>query len=187
MALHLVASPPEVLTTYRASLLDFEGPRDPEVLLYHLPVYTLSLADLARGATTGDAARSGCRFYARWTDGSVTSCEMTEPTLYSQAEFRNFAQGVLPLTAFERIAEAQGLAQVQTQDYTLQFLSIPGIHFEGLYLVNSGDAGDLLLPVLSFETIFAIDAVLDAAAFLAPAAALAAARMAMSSDSLLSS
>ena len=187
MAFNPVAPPPDVLKTYQASLLDFRGPHDPEVLLYHLPVCTLGLTELAKGATLRDVIVSGCRFYARWTDGSATSCEMTDPGLYGQAEFRNFVQGELPWMAFNRIAEAQGLAAVQTQDYSLQFLSIPGIHVEALYLVSLSAAGDLLLPVLSFDPMFAIDAVLDAAAFLAQAGPLAAARIAMPSDSLLSS
>jgi hypothetical protein len=187
MALQLVAPLPEVLATYQASLRDFRGPHDPEVLLIHVVVRTLGLAEIAGGAKLSDAVLSGSRFYARWPDGSATSCEMTDPSRDGAAEFRNFVGGDLPLIAIQRIAEAQGLAAVQAQDYSLQFLSAPGIHLEALYLVSLGGPGDLVLPVLSFEPMFAIDTVLEGDAFLKQAGALAAERLAMRGDSPLSS
>jgi len=187
MPLQFVPPPPEVWSTYQQSLLDFLGPRDAEVKLYHLPVGTLDLAALANGATLHDVVPSGCRFLAAWPDGTVTSCEMTDATLYGQAQFRNFVQGDSVVTAFARIAEAVGLAPVQTADVALHFLSIPGIHLEALHLVGTGPDSDLVMPVLSADSQLATDVVLDAATFLAQARAIASARLALAASSNLSS
>ena len=187
MPLQFVSPPPEVWGTYQQSLLDLLGPRDAEVKLYHLPVGTLDLTALANGATLHDVVPSGCRFLATWPDGTVTSCEMTDPTLYGQAQFRNFVQGDSVLTVFARIAEAVGLAPVQTADVELHFLSIPGIHLEALHLVCSGPDSDLVMPVLSEDAQLATDVVLDATTFLALARAIASARIALPASSSLSS
>ena len=178
MPLQVISPSPGVLSTYQQSLLDFLGPHDPEVKLYHLPVGTLDLATLASGAALDDVAPSGCRFFAAWPDGSVTSCEMTNPTLYGLAKFRNFVKGDFAVAAFSRIVEAEGLESVQTGDFELHFLSIPGIHLEALHIVCTGQGSDLILPVLSWDSQLATDAVMDAGTFLAQARAIAAARLA---------
>jgi len=187
MPLRLVPPPPEVWDTYEKSLPDFMGPHPPEVDLYHLPVATLGLQDLQRGATLADVLPSGCRLIARWPDGSLTSCEMTNPTLYGLARFRNFVTGEPVAIPCARIAEAQHLDVMQTADYELRFLGIPSIYFEGLHLVHLGQGTDLILPVASIYPELPTDAVLQAAAFLDAARAIANARSAMSGDGDLSS
>ena len=187
MPLQSIAPPQAVWSTYVQSLLDFLGPHDPEVKLYHLPVGTLDLAALANGATLHDVVPSGCRFYAAWPDGTVTSCEMTEPTSYGQAEFRNFARGDLAATAYARIAEAEGLEAVQAADFKLQFLSIPGIYLEAFHLVCLGQGIDLVLPVVSGHAQLTTGVVMDAAAFLVQARAIASTRLAHPTSSPLSS
>jgi hypothetical protein len=187
MPLQFVRPPADVWSTYQKSLLDFLGPRDPEVKLYHLPVGTLDLAALANGATLQDVVPSGCRFFAAWPDGTVTSCEMTDSTTYAQAQFRNFVQGDSVLTAFARIAEALDLPAVQPADLELHLLSIPGIQLEALHLVGNGPDTNLVMPLLSEDAQLATDLVLDAATFLARARAIAAARLALPVSSGLSS
>jgi hypothetical protein len=187
MPLEFVPPPADVWSTYQQSLLDFLGPREPEAKLYHLPVGTLDLAALVNGATLQDVVPSGCRFYAAWPDGSVTSCEMTDPTVYRKAEFRNFVQGDSVLTAFARIAEAVDLPAVQPANLELHLLCIPGIQLEALHLVGDGPDTNLVMPVLSWYSELPTDVVLDAATFLAQARAIASARLALPASSNLSS
>jgi hypothetical protein len=186
MPIQFVEPPPAVLNTYQHSMLDFCGPRDPATKLYHLPVGTIDLATLAKGATLDDIGQSGCRFYAAWPDGTATSCEMTDPTSYGLAEFRNLAQGEAPAAALARIAEAEGLARVQAGSYALHFLSIPGIYLEALHLVNQGEGGDLILPLVSGYSQIPTDAVMDAGAFFVAARAIATARLAQPTSPLSS-
>jgi hypothetical protein len=178
MALHFVSPPPEILSSYQESLTDFMGPHDPEVKLYHLPVGRLGLPELAKGATLSDVVRSGCRFLAAWPDRRVTSCEMTNPTLYAQGVFRNFVEGDAAVLAFESIQKAQALDAVQAADFELHYLNIAGIQFEGLHLVSLGGGNDLILPVVSGTPQLDTD-VLDAGAFFALARPVAAARLAL--------
>jgi hypothetical protein len=187
MAVQFVSPPPAVLSSYQQSLVDFLGPHDPEILLYHLPVGTLGLAELANGATLADIVPTGWRMFASWPDGTWTSCEMTNPTLYAQAEFRNFVQGDFAALAFARIIAAQALEALQSVDYQLQFLSVPGIYLEALHLVCQGQGIDLILPVLSFDPQLGTGAVFNASDFLATARAIATARVALTSSSPLSS
>jgi hypothetical protein len=187
MPLQFVPPPAKVWSTYQESLLDLLGPRDPEAKLYHLPVGTLDLEALAKGATLQDVVFSGCRFYAAWPDGSVTSCEMTDPALYGQAQFRNFVQGDSVLTTFARIAEAVDLPAVQPANLELHLLSIPGLQLEALHLVGDGADTNLVMPVLSWYSQLPTDVVLDAATFLAQARAIAAERLALPASSNLSS
>jgi len=187
MPLQFVPAPPSVLSTYQDSLLDFKGPHPPHVLSYHLPVGTLGLAQLAAGATLHDAVNSGCRILASWPDGTWTSCEMTNPTLYGNAEFRNFTTGDFAANAFARIAQAQGLNAVQRDDYDLHFLSVPGIYLEALHLVSMRKGGDLILPLTSIDPLLGLDEVWGEATFLTIARASAAARVKMTSTDPLSS
>lgn len=187
MPVQLVAPPPAVSHTYQQSLLDLFGWREPEAKLYHLPVGTLDLSALAGGATLRDVQSTGCRFFASWADGTLISCEMTEPSLYGNAEFRNFVRGDAVAVAFTRIAEAQGLSAVQNGDFELRFLSIPGIYLEALHIVCLGDGVDLVLPLVSGYEQFPIDVVLESETFLAQARAIAATRLAHGASSNLSS
>jgi len=186
MALQPVTPPPQVLATYQASLLDFGMPAVKEVSLYHLPVGALALDDLASGATLAQVRASGCRFVARWPNGDTTSAEMTNPSLYGLAKFRNFVTGDPPAVVLQRIAEAAGLPQVQATDSDLHFLSAPGILFEGLHLISDGQASDLVLPTASWYTELPVTAVLNAADFLTVASALARARLAYGAAELSS-
>jgi len=187
MPLQFVSAPSSVFSTYQHSMLDFMGPHPPPVQVYHLPVGTLGLAELAAGATLDHVVPTGCRILASWPDGTLTSCEMTNPTLYGNAEFRNFTTGDFVGAAFARIAQAQGLDAMQSQDYELHFLSVPGIYLEALHLVCKGEDGDLVLPLISIDPQLGFDAVCDEATFLAIARASAAARVRMTSTDPLSS
>lgn len=186
MALQFVAPEAGVLRTYQQSLLDFMGPQPPALLVYHLPVGALGLTELTAGATLGDVLKSGCRFLTSWP-GSSTSCEMTNPDLYGNAEFRNFTTGDSVDLALARIGQAQSLAAVQTADYELHFLSIPALYLEALHLVPAANAPAIILPLLSIEPEMGADTVLEEAAFLAIASASAAARIKLTSIDPLSS
>ena len=187
MALDFVAPSPSVLETYQQSLLDFVGPHPPIIQLFHLPVGTLGLAELAGGATLNDVVATGCRILARWPEATWTSCEMTNPTLYGNALFRNFISGDAPEAAFKRIAEAQALNAVQSENYELHFLSVPGIYLEALHLVCEGKGSGIVLPLISIDPQLGIDAVLGEAAFLAIVRPSAAARVSKTSADPLSS
>lgn len=186
MALHPVAPPPEVLATYQESLRDYGMPAQNETSLYHLPVGALGLEDLANGAGLEQSAPSGCRFVASWPNGVWTSCEMTNPSLYGLAKFRNFVTGDSVAGVLRRIEEAQRLPAVQAADYTLHFLSAPGILFEGLHLVCEGQGSDFVLPTASSYPELPETAVLNASDFLAAASALASARLAYKTEELSS-
>jgi hypothetical protein len=187
MPLLFVPPPPPVYSTYQQSLLDFMGPQAPALQLYHLPVGTLGLSELAAGATLDDVVSTGCRILASWPDGTWASSEMTNPTLYGNAEFRNFTTGELVEAAFARIAQAQGLDAMQSEDYELHLLSVPGIYLEALHLVSTGKGSDLVMPLVSIDPQLGLDAVCDEATFLAIARAGAAARVQMTSTDPLSS
>ena len=187
MPLQLVPPPPSVYQTYQHSLLDFMGPQPPAAHVYHLPVSTLGLSELAAGATLDDVVPTGCRFLAAWPDGSCASCEMTNPSLYGNAEFRNFTSGDFAGLAIERIAQAQGLDAMRAEDYDLQFLSVPGIYLEALHLVCQGKGGDLVMPLISMDPQLGPETVFEEAAFLAIARASAATRVGMTSTDPLSS
>jgi hypothetical protein len=187
MPLIFVPPPPPVYSTYEQSLLDFMGPHPPAAQVYHLPVGTLGLAELAAGAKLADVVPTGCRILASWPDATWTSCEMTNPTLYGNAKFRNFTTGGLAGVAFARIGQAQALDAVRSEDYELHFLSVPGIYLEALHLVCKGKGGDLVLPLVSIDPQLGLDAVCDEATFLAIARASAAARVRMTSTDPLSS
>jgi hypothetical protein len=187
MPLKFVPPPPPVYSTFQQSLLDFMGAHPPAVHVYHLPVGTLGLAELAAGARLHDVVPSGCRFLASWADATWISCEMTNPTLYGNAQFRSFTTGEFAGVAFARIAQAQGLDAMQSEDYELHFLSVPGIYLEALHLVCQGIGSDLVLPLLSIDPQLGPDAVCDEATFLALARASAAARVGMTSTDPLSS
>jgi hypothetical protein len=192
MPLTFVPPPDQVWQTYRVSLTDLVGPHDPEAQFYHVPVGTLDVEEVAKGATLKDARPSGCRIIAAWgkfvpgLDGAITSCELTNPTVYVEAKFRNFVHGDLPAMAFQRIAEAGGLPAVQTGDYELHFLSIPGIQLQALHLVRQGQGSDMILPVISGDPRLSTDAVLEADQFLALAGAIAAERLALPAEDLSS-
>jgi hypothetical protein len=192
MPLTFVPPPAEVWQRYQESLVDLVGPHDPEAQFHHVPVGTLDMEDIAEGATLKDARPSGCRIIAAWgnfvpgLDGAVTSCELTNPTLYSHAQFRNFMHGDLPALAFRRIIEAGGLAATQTGDYELHFLSIPGIQLQALRLVSQGQVSDLILPVLSGDPRLTTDAVMDASDFMVLARSIASERLALPTEDLSS-
>lgn len=187
MAMQLVPAPPDVQNTYEDALLDFMGPHDPEVRVFHLPVGTLGLEDLQGGAILDHVLASGCRIIAWWPDDSRTSCEMTNPTVYGQATFRNIVTGDSVNTLWARIEEADRLDAVKAADYELHFLSVPGIYFEGLHLVHQGQGPDLILPVASSYPELPTDAVLEADAFFAAARVIASDRGALRAGSDLSS
>jgi hypothetical protein len=187
MALTFVDPSPLVLQTYQESLLDFLGPHPPIAQLYHLPVGTLGLAELAGGATLKDVASSGCRILAFWPEATWTSCEMTNPSFYGNALFRNFIAGEAVEAVFQRIDQAQALDPVQSAQYELHFLSIPAIYLEALRLVCEGERSDIVLPLLSIDRRLGPDAALDEGAFLAIAHAVAAARVGLTSTDPLSS
>jgi hypothetical protein len=187
MPLLFVPTPPPVYSTYQQSLLDFMGPQPPAVQLYHLPVGTLGLAELAAGATLDDVVASGCRILASWPDGTWASCEMTNPSLYGNAQFRNFTTGEVVEGAFARIAQAQGLDAIENEDYDLHFLSVPGIYLEALHLVSKGKGSDLVMPLVSIDPQLGFDAVCDEATFLAIARPSALARVQLTSTDPLSS
>ena len=185
MPLLLVEPPELVWKTFGASLADLVGPHSPVVQFYHLPVGALGLQQVAGGATLADAASSGCRILCVFSDplpeinSTRISCEMTDPTLYVQAKFRNISYGDLVEKTFERINEARDLPAVRDADFELHLLSIPGIQLQALHLVSKGQASDLVLPVLSEDSRLPIDGVLEGNAFLAAAVTIARERMAL--------
>jgi hypothetical protein len=188
MALRIVEAPGEVWTAYEVALTDYLGGAPQESELYYLPVGVLSLKQVARGAAPNDIMRCGSRFYARWPGNVATSSEMTDPGNDAGPEFRNFVEKGAPEVTVTRIDEAKALPDVQANDYELHWLSIPDLHFEALHLARIAPAGDdLLLPVLSFDTQFGVDAVLKAADFFREAQPIAAARLKLASDSPFSS
>jgi len=187
MALLFVQPDPAVYRTYEQSLLDFMGPHAPPGQVIHLPVGSLGLAELAAGAKLAGVVPSGCRFLTSWPDGTWISCEMTNPTLYGNAEFRNFTAGDAVRAVFARIAQAQGLDAMQREDYELHFLSVPGIYLEALHLVAQGKGSDFVLPLVSFDPQLGLDGVYDEATFLPIARAMATARVRMTSSDPLSS
>lgn len=187
MALQLVEPPAQVYRTYQQSLLDFMGPQPAADQVYHLPVGSLGLAELAAGATLADVVSTGCRFVASRPGGSATSCEMTDPNLYGNAEFRNFTTGEFPQAALARIAEAQGLDAVQSEDYELHLLSVPGIFLEALHLVSTQQGHDIVLPLVSIDPRLGSGEVCDEAAFLGIARASAVTRIQVTSTDPLSS
>jgi hypothetical protein len=178
MALHPVTPPPKVLDTYQESLGDYGMPAQKEVSLYHLPVGALGLEELANGGGLEHVAPSGCRFVASWSNGVCTSCEMTNPSLYGLARFRNFVTGGSAAGVLRRIEEAERLPAVQKRNYALHFLSVPDILFEGLHLVCEGQGSDFILPTASSYPELPETAVLNASDFLAAASHLARARRA---------
>ena len=192
MPLTFVPPPEQVWRTYHESLTDLVGPHDPEAQFYHVPVGALDIEDVAKGATLADVRSSGCRILAAWgkfvpgLDGAITSCELTNPTIYIEAKFRNFVHGDLPAMAFQRIGEAAGLLPVQTGDFELHFLSIPGIQLQALHLVCDGQGSDMILPVLSGDPRLATDAVLEADEFMALARVIASERLALPAEDLSS-
>ena len=178
MALRFVPPAPQVLSSYQESLTDFLGPHDPEAELFHLPVEMLGLTELARDGTLRDVVNSGCRFVAAWLSGRVTSCEVTDPTLYTKGVFRNFVEGDAAVQVFEAINRARSLDSVQTMDFELRYLTISGIQFEGLRLVCLGSGSDLILSVVSASA--ELDTgVVEAESFLALARRAAAVRLAL--------
>ncbi len=187
MALDFVQPSPSVLRTYQQSVLDFVGPHPPMAQLFHLPVGTLGLTELAGGAKLQDIVATGCRILAHWPEATWISSEMTNPTLYGNASFRNFTSGDAVEAVFKRIAEAQALDAVRSDQYELHFLSVPGIFLEALHLVCGGKGSDIILPLVSIDPQFGLDAVLDEAAFLAIARPSAAARVSVTSGDPLSS
>src|SRR5436305_2382962 len=144
MPLRDIPPGPEVLSTYEQSLGDYFGPSWSKGELFHVPVGTLGLEQLAKGATLADVVPAGCRFFAVGPDGTEISCEMSDPGAYGQARFRNVVHGDLVRTAFQKIQESHGLSQVQEGEFELRLLNIPGIYFEGLHLVSKGPASDLV-------------------------------------------
>ncbi len=186
MALNFVQPSPSVLQHYQQSLLDLVGPHPPVAELYHLPVGTLGLAELAGDATLQDVVATGCRILAFWPDATWSSCEMTNPTLYGNALFRNFTSGDAVKSAFKRIAEAQALGAVRSESYSLHFLSIPGIYLEALHLVCEEKGSDIVLPLISLDPQLGVDAVLNETAFLTIAQPSAAARASVTSEDPLS-
>jgi hypothetical protein len=187
MALDFVQPPPSVLETYEQSLLDFVGPHPPITQLYHLPVGTLGLEELAAGARLDAVVASGCRILAYWPEATWISSEMTNPTLYGNALFRNFTSGETVEAVFKRIEEAQALDVLRSEEYELHFLSIPGIYLEALHLVCEGKGSDIVLPLVSIDPQLGVDAVLDEAAFLAVASPSAAVRASATRGDPLSS
>lgn len=187
MALTLVEPSHSVLQTYQESLLDFLGPHPAIAQLYHLPVGTLGLADLAGDAALKDVLPSGCRILAYWPEATWISCEMTNPSLYGNALFRNFASGEAVEAAFQRIEQARALEAVRSGDYELHFLSIPGIYFEALHLVCQGEGSNIVLPLLAVDPQLSLDVVLDEAAFVAMARPAAAARIRLTGTDPLTS
>jgi hypothetical protein len=187
MALQFVSAPELVYANYQESLLDFIGPHAPAAQEYHLPVGALGLAELAAGATLDAVVASGCRMLAMWPDGTWTSCELTDPTLYIKAEFRNITRDSSVGLIFTRIAEAQFLDAVQKADYELHLLSVPGIYLDALHLVSQTRGADIVLPLVSIDPQLGSDTVFDEAAFLTIARACAAARVKLTSNDPLSS
>jgi hypothetical protein len=185
MPLLFVQPPPQVWDTHGTALADLVGPHSPVVQFYHLPVGVLGLQQLAAGPKLSDAAQSGCRILCVFKDplpglnSTRTSCEMTNPKMYLLAQFRSISYGNLVETTFERIDEARNLPAVQTADFELHLLSIPGIQLQALHLVSKGQAADLILPVLSADSRLPIDGVLGGNPFLAAAGAIARERLAL--------
>jgi hypothetical protein len=75
---------------------------------------------------------------------------------------------------------------VQTGDFELHFLSVPGIQLQALHLLRKGPGSDMILPVLSGDPRLTTDAVLDAAEFTALARVIAAERLALPAEDLSS-
>ena len=187
MPLRDIPPPPELLSIYQQSLSDYFGPSWSKVELFHLPVGTLGLEQLAKGATLADVTSKGCRFFAIGPDGTEISCEMTDAQLYGQPRFRNVVRGDLVRTAFQRIRESHGLPEVQKDEFELRLLNIPGLYFEGLHLATEAPGGDLVLPVFCVDPSLEKSGVLTAEAFLKKARRVAAARLKIASSDPLSS
>jgi len=187
MALHLVPPPSATMSAHHESMADFMDPDPLHVEVFHLPVGTLGLSELAAGATLHDVVPAGCRILTKWPGGSTTLCEMGGPTDYEAVELRNFTSGDFAAKVFARIAAAQALDVVGLEDFELHFLSIPGIYLEALHLVCKGKSGDFVLPLISMDPRLGSDAVCGAAEFLAVARASAEARVAKTSSDPLSS
>jgi hypothetical protein len=111
---------------------------------------------------------------------------MTDPSLYGNAQFRNYMEGDLLQAQFRRVVEAQGLPQTAAADFELHLLSLPAIQVEALHLVSKTGSGDLVLPVLSEYPSLALDSVLEFTPFANVAQSIAATRQMAASTSLSS-
>jgi hypothetical protein len=112
---------------------------------------------------------------------------MSDPGLYGKAVFRNYVEDGPAKAGLERITHAHKIPQVQSQDFKLQLLTIPGLGVEALYLTSTVDAIALVMPISSFAPEFPVDMVMDAPAFLSIARKIARSRLAVRTKSVLSS
>lgn len=169
---------PDVLNTYFETLRDLFEEEIPRIgwELVHLPVETMGLEQLAKGADLDKAKFSGCRFVGSLPDGTVIACEMSNAAMYGKAKFRSITRGKVAEQVLARVHRARDLAAVKERNYEMRLLTTPGL-LEFLHLRSQDGSDDLLLPILSAYPKLKKKPVLTEKQFLAIAQPIAAERL----------
>jgi hypothetical protein len=114
-----------------------------------LHVFTLRLQDVLAGEGIRGAKSAGWRFLAGSPLGPAIAGDVIEPGQGAQPKMTSVSRDPLISRAIRAIHEVETLPEVQTSDYELLVLRIPGLLVEAFWLKSRTGAPDLMVPVLT--------------------------------------
>lgn len=187
MALLYVEPDPRVLMSFANGLEDLTGSSPPDASAIHVPAWTIKPEAIVNGTGASAEQESGCRFYASYaTPPGTVSSEMTHPSDYARAKFRNLLDGELAEWGWTRIHQIAQMPELAKADYELHLLIIPGLFVEAFYLRALAEgAHHLVVPLDLHAETLADPVVQDAEAYLAALQPMALARVAAGNDPLM--
>jgi len=109
-------------------------------------IYFVGLEDIAAGRVLSAARFVGWRYIILSRDDPRAAAELSVDDSGGNLEFSQVNQGPYVGSTIEGFSFAEGLDEVQTNDYEVRLIKIPALYIIGLWL--HGQAGeDLIIPL----------------------------------------
>jgi hypothetical protein len=103
------------------------------------PVYFVGLTDVAEGRLLSAATLTGWRYLVLAGEEPIGAASVTVRADDENLQFSHISHGPFVRNTIEGISRAESLAEVQSNDYELRLLDIPGLYVVSLWLHGNDD------------------------------------------------
>ena len=111
------------------------------------PVFDLQLDQLAAGAGLGAAKPAGWRFLIMRGQAAIGSAEVVVDVGGAASQVSALNTGPFVASTERGIRSAERLPQVEHGSFELRLLRIPALYILALWLKNTSDASDIIIPL----------------------------------------